>query len=105
MPRLVQPLRVPINETLNVYRLSLRRRGRRDSGGLPVPVYYRIDPVHVAGWTRGRGACESERRGAKTLFVGEESAAIGDIVVEAAVLLGIHRERGYTVNLDKRRNT
>src|SRR2546430_391277 len=105
MPRLVHPLRVPIDETLNVYRLSLRRRGRRDSVGLPVPVDYRIDPMHVARRTRGRGACEAERRGAKTLFVREESAAIGDIVEDATVLLGIHGERGYTVNLDKRRNT
>jgi len=61
--------------------------------------------MHVAGWTRGRGACEAERRGAKTLFVGEVSAGIGDIVEDATVLLGIHGERGYTVNLNKRRNT
>src|SRR2546426_8122185 len=103
MPGLVHPLRVPIDEALNVYCLSLRRRSRRDSGGLPIPVYYRIDPMHVAGWTSWRGACEAERRGAKALLVGEVSAAIRGIEVDAAVLLGIHRERGYTVNLDKRR--
>ena len=95
MPRLVHPLRVPVDETLNVYRLSLRRRRRRDSGCLPVSVYYRIDPVHVAGWTSWCGACEAERRGAKTLLVGEVSAAIGGIEVDAAVLVGIHGERGY----------
>ena len=94
MPGLVHPLRVPIDETLNVYRLSWRRRSRCDSEGLPVSVYYRIDTVHVAGWTRGRGACEVEGCGAESTLVGEEIAAVGDIEINTAVRLGVHGEHG-----------